>query len=507
MVKLSKAQASFFNTGNSYPSYLYGANGYMPWSPRVDKLSFGDHKLYENIIRDCRFFYRLEPLANTVINKMVDMSINNLIIDYTDKATKTEKQIYNSLKKDIIKFLRKAAVEYLTTGLVIPEISLTRLDKTQLRQKGIQRVDSLLYPTDMWLRNAADVEIKKPFITSGESYFLLIPEEAIFFVMTGGQYPDGSTDKDLYELILSKYPEFVSQIRAGETKILLDNPLIVKSTTLTDSQYPIPYLYPALESFKHKRNIKRMDYSIAARVISAILQVSVGSDEYPLTEDQEDYLVELENKFRWRENLSGDEVERVFTLFTNHTVNIQWVFPEVDALLSEKKYDPVNRDITVALGFPRILITGETEKSFTSDPEIATLSPLSTMNAIRDQLLPIVNFIFYNMEKYNETIVRVPEDIKFKPINLMSLQLFFEGLQSLYESGNISRQSFAEAFGYDFNDEIDKRIDEQETIEESGLQEFAPVPHSNMPGQQQNQTQQQNQPQNKVKKSTNPQQS
>jgi hypothetical protein len=286
----------------------------------------------------------------------------------------------------------------------------------------------------------------------------------------------------LYEHILAEYPEFVSQVRAGETKILLDNPLIVKSTTLTDSQYPIPYLYPALESFKHKRNIKRMDYSISARVISAILQVAVGSDEFPLTSDQEDYLVELEQKFKWRESLSGNEVERVFTLFTNHTVKIDWVFPEVDALLSEKKYDPVNRDITVALGFPRILITGETEKSFTSDPEIATLSPLSTMNAMRDQLLPIVYFIFYNMEQYNDTIIRVPEEVKFKPINLMSLQLFFDGINALYESGNLSRQSFAEAFGYDFNDEIDKRIEEQTVIEESGLQEFAPVPHSNVPG-------------------------
>lgn len=479
---LSKARASLTSYGPTYPSYLGYPNYSAPWGTTVDKMSFSDHRVYKNVIRDCRFFYRLEPLANTVINKMVDMSINSLLIDYTDKATKTEKQIYDSLKKDIIKFLRKAAVEYLSTGLVVPEITLTRLNKAQLRQKGIQRVDSLLYPTDMWLRNAGDIEIQKPFVSSKESYFLIIPDETIHFITTGGTYPDGGTDKALYEHILSEYPEFVSQIRKGETRILLDNPLIVKSATLTDSQYPIPYLYPALESFKHKRNIKRMDYSIASRVISAILQVAVGSDDYPLTADQEDHLVELENKFKWRENLSGNEVERVFTLFTNHTVNINWIFPEVEALLAEKKYDPVNRDITVALGFPRILITGETEKSFTSDPEIATLSPLSTMNAMREQLLPIVYFIFYNMEKYNDTVVRLPEDIKFKPINLMSLQLLFEGIQALYESGNISRQSFAEAFGYDFNAEVDKRIDEQSVIDESGLQEFAPVPHSNTPG-------------------------
>jgi hypothetical protein len=103
------------------------------------------------------------------------------------------------------------------------------------------------------------------------------------------------------------------------------------------------------------------------------------------------------------------------------------------------------------------------------------------MESMRDSLLPIAEFIVYGVIKYNDTMERLPEDVKFKPINLMSLQLFYEGLQKLYESGNLSRQSYDEAFGYSFDEEVERRIGEEQMIKDSGIPEFAPVPHSNVP--------------------------
>lgn len=471
----AKASSGFFVTGPTYKSNM------NIWSPdAVDKLAFDTHKTFANIIKDTRFYYRHDSLASSVINKMVDLAINGLVVD-RGSATKTELQIFEALKVDLLNFLRKAALEYLITGLVVPEISLTRIGMTQLRDKGIQRLDSLLYPTDMWLRDAKDIEIKKPFITAKETYFLIIPDDVIHFIQTKGVYPDGTEDKELYREILRLYPEFVAAVQRGETKVKLDNPLIIKSTELADSQYPIPYLSPALESFKHKRNLKRMDYSIAARVISAILHVTAGSDDYPLTEDQEDFLDDLENKFRYRQSLTGDDIERVFTLFTNHTVAINWIFPEVTALLDDKKYESVNKDIIIALGFPRILITGETDRSFASDPEIATLSPVNSLRVMRTNLLPIVRKVFAEMRHMNNNISTYPT-VKFQPINLMSLRLFYEGLDKLYESGNLSRESYAEAYGYDLLTEYEKQQINEEVRKEMKLPEFAPVPHSNEPG-------------------------
>lgn len=457
-----KSVAAFFMQPNSYKTdvSVWGAN-------QIDKLSFEEHDTYVKIIKDCRFFFRHEPIATTVVTKMVGLAINDIIIPQNN-ISKTDYQVYASLKKDVIKFLRKASLEFLTTGLVVPEITLEVISKKELREKGIQRLERLLYPTKMWLRDSQDITIKRPFITDEESYFLNVPDDVIFFIQNKGTYSDGSKDKELYAEIARLYPDFIQKILSGETKILLDNPLIIKSTILSDSQYPIPFLYPGLESFKHKRNLRRMDYSIASRVISAILHVTAGNDNFPLTEDQQDFLDDLESKFHWREGFNMNDIERVFTLFTNHTVTLNWIFPDVEALLNDKKYDAVNKDIILALGFPRILITGETEKSFTSDPEIATLSPASTMEVMRDELMPIINKVFYEVKEQNNLGGVLPE-IKFKPINLLGLRLFYEGIIKLYETGNLSRESFAESYGFTLSEELNKKVEEKEMMKELGL--------------------------------------
>ncbi len=151
--------------------------------------------------------------------------------------------------------------------------------------------------------------------------------------------------------------------------------------------------------------------------------------------------------------------------------------------MNDKKYDTVNQDILVAMGFPRILITGETERSFASDPQIATLSPIHTMENIQKQLLPIAEKVFIEMRRHNRVISNLPK-ISFKPINLMSLQLFYDGLQVLYESGNLSRASYAKAYGYDFRTEQNLRAENEELIKELDLDPVAPsnVPGAGMPG-------------------------
>lgn len=478
--KLAKSGNAALNFGYSYYSNYGDKRKVSPWTNIVDKLDFQNHDTFENVVKDCRFFYRYEPIAKTIIDKMVDLAINDLVIIPDKYNNVTERSVYDALKKDILKFVRQVALEYLLTGLVVPEITLTRLNRPQLQERGIKRLDSLMYPTDMWLRDSSTIKINKSFISNKESYFVEIPEDTLFFILNEGQYKDGGVDKDTYNSIVSMYPDFVRKIREGETEILLDNPIVIKSNTITDSQYPIPYMFSALEVMKHKRNLRKVDYSIAARIISAILHVTAGDKDFPVTEDQQSILDDLESKFKWRENLSGDEIERVFTLFTNHTVNIKWIFPDVDILLNDSKYTATNMDIMLAFGFPRILITGETERSFTSDPNIATLSPIQTLEAMRQDLLPIIMKIFNEMVNNNDQLKTLPE-IKWKPISLISLQLFYQGIKELYDSGNISRETYASSYGFDFKTEVLKRVEEQKLIEDTGLPEFAPAQFSSDP--------------------------
>lgn len=484
-VKLAKASHMYSDVYNpwNYSAFLpYGARSDgSPWSPEeVDKLEIQRiEKYWPNIVSQCRYFYRRDPFVATVINKIVDLAINGVILR-PGSARDSITSIFDSIRNDLLVFLRSAALEYLVTGIIIPEITFESVDKAELHGMGIKRFESLSLPVEMWLRDPVSVIIKSPMIGGKVSYFMRIPDDLKYFIQNKGKYPSGETDKKLYNELKEQMPNFIADIAKGEDKILIENRLISRYRVMTDNPYPVPYLYPVIESLKHKRNMKRMDYSIAARVISAIQLIKMGSDEFPLTEDNEDQLEELKKEMKWRDNSSTSKnMERIFQLFGNHTLDISWVFPDTKVLLDEGKYKSVNQDIAIGLGFPRILVTGETERTLASDPEIATVSPLQTMQRLREVLFPIVKAIIDTIAEENN-LGGLPE-VKFMPINMMAVSSFVQGVMNLYETGNLSREDYAEVFGFDIYDQLEKRSKEKEVLDELDLEEFAPVPHSNEP--------------------------
>jgi hypothetical protein len=331
------------------------------------------------------------------------------------------------------------------------------------------------------------IEIKDPVLGSKQSYYLKISDDMRYFIQSKGVYPDGSSDKELYVKLATMFPELVRAIQKGEDKVLIDNELIIRGKVLKDSPYPIPYMARAIEAMQHKRNLKKADYSVAARVINAILHVSIGSDEFPLTEDQEELVLDLQNKLKYNRTLANDDLERVFALFTNHVVKLNWVFPDITSLLDDSKYNSVNEDILIALGFPRILITGETQRSFSSDPNMATLAPTEAMRRVRDALMKIVDKVFMELSNLNSAIKTVPE-VSFAPISLLSMSDFYSGIKELYSTGNLSRRSYAESFGFVFGEEMDRMESEEQQLRERNLPEFKPVPHSNVPEPSKNNT-------------------
>lgn len=472
-----------------------------PWSPDdVDKM---DKKLelkqFRELVNQCRFFYKKDPLVSSTINKLVEIAINDLQLGKNGLAD-NEFKVFLSMKQKLKDFAEQMAMEYLISGLVVPEIKVGVLTRDQVKELGIKKYDSLKYPVSLWLRDPALITINSTVFSDEPSYFIEIPGDLIYFVMNRGKYPDGTKDEELFLKLSVNYPAFVKDILDGATKVKLENKLIFRRKPLTDSPYPIPYLYSALESLKHKRNLRRMDYSIASRVIAAIMLVRLGSDEFPVTEDDGEVFDDIKSQLYYR-NATGADLERVFQLFANHTLQIDWVYPDTEALLNDAKYVDVNRDIVTALGFPKILSTGETERSNSSDPEFAIIAPEKMMENFRDKIIEVLRKVIYDVAKANN-FASTPT-IKFKPINLNKFIDFVNAITKLYDSGNISRETYADIFGFTWKDEMDKKEQEQKIMEEKELGEFAPSafsPAPNIPG---NSQQPQNNPQvkqNKTKK-------
>lgn len=465
-LKLSKSQIN----------YLDYKNG-NPWNPEdIDKMDSLDERDFKKVIDTCRFFYRHDSLSSTVINKMIDIGITDIVMS-KGELTENEYRVFKALIPKLREFSEDMALEFLITGLVVPEYTIRPVTKDDVKSLGIKKYDTLQLPVEMWIRDPKTIIINKNMVSSKPSYFVQVDEETVYFILHEGKYADGTEDKVLFEQLLANFPTFVADIRAGKRKFLLTNPNILRRRVVSDTCYPTPFLYPAIESLKHKRNLRRMDYSIASRVITAIMLIRLGSDEFPLTEDDTSQLENIRQQLLYRNNTR--DLERVYQLFANHTLQIDWVFPDTAVLLDESKYKDVNQDIIFALGFPKILITGETDKSNTSDAQYAAASPVKTLEKLRENIIKVLQSIVSDVAKANN-FKSIPE-ISFRPLQLAEFAAFTLALGKLYETGNLSREEFANYFGYNFLDELEKRKAEQKLIVAAGVPDFAPTPNSRPP--------------------------
>jgi hypothetical protein len=454
----------------------FGSTTTNPWT---DALRAKDKKFdYEEFVKVnslCRFFYRTEPVVSTVINKLVEIGINDLVFS-KNKLSENEFRVFTSLKPRLLEFSEQLAQEFLLSGLVVPEIGYSKnKDKQFIFSLGIKKYGSLYLPETLTVRNPSNIKILTSWLGDIPTYFMKIPEEVIKFIKSGGKLSNGKEDKELLEKLKASFPEFVKKILKGETEIQLENDNIFRRKYTADNPYPIPYISPSLDALQHKRKLRRMDYTLIDKIISAILHVKVGNDTFPITDSDEDqvYLDNLRAQLAMRGN-SEQLMERVFQLITNHTVELAWVFPNTEILMNEKKYDDINQEILFGLGFPRVLITGETAKSGTSDPELATLAPVKTMENFRRKIIEVIRDICIEVSLRNG--FKSAPNVEFAVLNLHSFGDFVNGLSKLYDSSALSRTDLARVYGYDFVDQLDKLEDENLELKKRGLPTVGPNP-------------------------------
>jgi len=427
-------------------------------------------------IQHSRFFYKTEPLVSTVIDKLVEIGITDLVFS-KNKLSDNEFRVFEAIAPKMVCFAEQMATEYLLSGLVVPEVGYGKVDKDFIFSLGVKKYSSLELPDSMWVRDPQTIQIKKVVLGDKPSYFVKVPTDVISFIKSKGVYPDGTKDPVLYETLVTQFPEFVKAIIEGQTVFLLENDYVIRRQYTSDNPYPIPYVQSALEALHHKRKMRRMDYSIMDKVISAIMHVKIGDKDFPITQSEEDaeYVESIASQLRMR-GRDANTLERIFQLITNHTVEINWVFPETETLLNVGKYNDINEEILFGLGFPRVLITGEAQKSGTSDSEIATLSPIKTAEGFRRKIIEVLRDICLEISKRNK-FNSVPT-VSFKAMNLHKFQNFLDGLRFSYESGGLSRTSVDKELGFEFSKEVALLEEETKELKDRGLSEFGPTPNS-----------------------------
>lgn len=453
---------------SSYSEATPVIGNWMGGTMQVDKLQVSD--IYSEQLVLCRFYSRKDPIASGVINKQVDLGFNS----YKPKrgsCTDEEFNLYSSIDDLMLSFAKQAAQEYLVSGLVVPEITWKLASGKDLGFKG--RPNKRYYvPEAIWLRDPEMVDLKRTPIPTKVRVYAKIPSEDINFIKSGGKYSDGTEDVELYNYLKKSYPIYFQAILDGKTSIYLPDAIAVRRDVRSGDIWPTPYLLAALESLQHKRNLKKMDYSIAARVISAIMLVTLGNDKYPLTEDDQALLDELKAQMLWRGTYNS--IDRLFQLFGNHTLNINWIFPPTDALLDDRKYNQVNQDILYALGIPAIVSVGEAARSGASNAEFALLPPTEMLRSLRNDLFPALEYVYLQMqEKNNFNNVAIPA---FGPVKLYDPAKAATAGELYYNSGIISPETWADVGGFDYENEQVLRQKNEKLKKSLGLEDIPSVP-------------------------------
>lgn len=463
-------------------------NSANPWIVKVDDTQTKtDVDYFVSLVNECRFFYRNEPLVATIVNRMIEIGINDLVFS-KNGLTDNEFKVFTSLKPRLLEFAELMAQEYLLSGLVVPEFALGKATKEEVLALGVKKYSTLQLPVSLFVRDPKSIVIYTSLMSDKPSYFVQVPPDVAYFINNNGVYPNGQKDPELFKQMKQSFPQFVKDVLNGVTEIPIENPNVIRRRYLSDNPYPVPFISAALDPLKHKRKLRQMDFSIADKVIGAMMHVKVGSDEFPITDSEEDlaFLDNLKNQLTWRFNTKKD-LERIFQLITAHTVAINWVFPDTTSLLSDAKYKDINLEILYALGFPQTLLIGEASRTSAGDPEMAMIGPIKTMENFRRKVLEVLRRVCEQVAVENK--FKNPPILAFKALNLHKFSDLITALSKLYETGGLSREAFDEVLGYDFKEQVDLRTLEQDEINNSGIPQVGLTPNAgNQVGQPGGQT-------------------
>lgn len=414
------------------------------------------HADYLLELDQCRYFYKYDPIASSVVNRITELAITP-IQNRRGKTNDLETKFFNYVARGMTKMLQVAAREFLVGGYALPSYTIERVMANRI-DPSLGRV-RINVPGSYWVRNQEFIELKRSPVSINRRAYIKITDAERQFILSGGEYPDGTKDTKAYESFARAFPEYVQAVKnSTDALIPLPNAHVIMRKPMSYDDYPQPYLVPALGALRHKLRIKQMDYSIATRALEAIRHIKVGNDEFPV-EEGDTALDDLENKIAARQSVSR---EVIYSLFTNHTVEIDWIYPPLDALLSDGKYSEPNSDIFLALGFSRTLLVGESLRSNASQNVSASLGPIATINEMREGLLEWIRILYEDMAEQNG--FRNIATPYFRPISSADLSTLMAFAVEAARMGAISQDTIANAFGTTYEFEKEQR-DTEDPIE------------------------------------------
>lgn len=453
VIQLALASGGYIgsDSGNFYQSNTLASAGLAP-----EKLVLP--KDYHDIIDMCYEFYKIGGVVSTVINRLTEMTVTDITNGQrktSDEANNYFDAILHRKPSHMARFIRTAALEYFLSGMVLPRVDWVEIAGAELSPKLKAGRTYLVPVLDLYPPKLVKVEWTG---WGKKTFYLKIPEKDIKLIKSKGGKIKKQQEK--YDMWFQNYPTIVEIVTSGKNMIALDvDPILRKEISI--SEYPTPFLYNVLEALIFKQQLRRMDFSVASRVINAILLIQEGDKDFPITEDTRGNLEELKLQIQSRTN-DPRLTERLFMLFSNHTTKLTWITPDVSAMLDQDKYRQTNDEIGEGLGFAKILVTGESRNAQASEVSTWAIQPM--MEELREMLLEWMLPIYEEASELNN--FRQTPEPTFSPIRLQDFIKTAAVFAQAFKEGNVSRTTRDRMMGLNFPTELELMKDEKELMEE-----------------------------------------
>lgn len=256
------------------------------------------------------------------------------------------------------------------------------------------------------------------------------------------------------KLILKLLPsDFKKGVTSGQG-IELD-PLFVGSIDYRKQpyeRYPRPRGVKVFDSLEYKKSLREADLSTLDGITNYILKITVGNDEYPVTDaTQLETVAQLFNT-----------TSKSFDVVYNHTLEIEKIVsPEIEAVLGQDKYKQVNEDISGGLAMTRALVDGVTNVN-TSEASLIVKSVIEEIHYARRQ----VEYWIYN--EYRQIAEAMGFDrfpkVRWDNTVLRDIILYMSTISQLVDRRMLSYETALEQLGFDFSNEFSNMINELPSV-------------------------------------------
>jgi hypothetical protein len=95
-------------------------------------------------------------------------------------------------------------------------------------------------PDNIWFRDPATVKVKKSILPNRKDYYVEVSRDLVDFIRSGGKKKDGTVDKELYDILVKNYKEFVDAVKNSKStklEIKLENIRPFLGICLPESAY------------------------------------------------------------------------------------------------------------------------------------------------------------------------------------------------------------------------------------------------------------------------------